>query len=348
MSVTASMAMHVGGFFFFMHISQLGPKTTQKVISDVDLLIQVRRLAPAAQAKALPPPTMMSFLKMALPSIPKVEPRRMDVKLPEIKRPLLPQTAKLDDKGRMLQLSKMETIDLSKRRVDAAKIEAKLADSHRASLAALPRLEEVGMRRVKNLSAAIALEERRQDAIALQAIQKLEVASSRHAAGPADILREASPSQRSQLVEKIASFLPAAQESIVLQPRAAPEPPSMMKKLETASPAARRAGAGAMAEKKKSVEIEGPLADRRVVSYDIPEFPAWAKQQGIIEATVSIRFTVDREGNVRPEPDMRVEHTSGYGRLDRLAMESLRNWKFAPIATSDRQWGIITFRFLLE
>ena len=54
----------------------------------------------------------------------------------------------------------------------------------------------------------------------------------------------------------------------------------------------------------------------------------------------------ERDGAVMP--DMRVEHTSGYGRLDRLAMDSLRNWKFEPIAAQERQWGIITFRFLLE
>ena len=38
------------------------------------------------------------------------------------------------------------------------------------------------------------------------------------------------------------------------------------------------------------MKIEGPLADRKIVAYEIPEFPAWARDQGILEAAVSIRF----------------------------------------------------------
>ena len=45
---------------------------------------------------------------------------------------------------------------------------------------------------------------------------------------------------------------------------------------------------------------------------------------------------------------MRVERTSGYGRLDRLSMDCLRNWRFIPIGSDEKQWGVITFRFLLE
>src|SRR5206468_105908 len=97
---------------------------------------------------------------------------------------------------------------------------------------------------------------------------------------------------------------------------------------------------------KKGVEIEGPLADRKVLNYEIPEFPSWAKEQGILEASVAIRFWVNKDGEVLP--NMRVEHTSGYGRLDRLAMDALSKWKFAPLLSEERQWGVITFRFLLE
>ena len=101
-----------------------------------------------------------------------------------------------------------------------------------------------------------------------------------------------------------------------------------------------------MAEKKKGVEIEGPLADRKVISFEIPKFPEWARAQGILEAAVSIRFWVSRQGDVLP--NLRIEHASGYGRLDRLAMESLQSWKFAPLLFDERQWGVITFRFVLE
>ena len=73
----------------------------------------------------------------------------------------------------------------------------------------------------------------------------------------------------------------------------------------------------------------------------------WAKEQGVVESAVSIRFTVDPAGKVLET--MRVERTSGFGRMDRLAMEHLKLWRFAPVSASEgNQWGIITFRFLLE
>ena len=49
-SVSASLALHVAGAIVFFQLMQMGPKTTTKVISDVDLLIQTRKLAPAAPA----------------------------------------------------------------------------------------------------------------------------------------------------------------------------------------------------------------------------------------------------------------------------------------------------------
>jgi TonB family protein len=47
---------------------------------------------------------------------------------------------------------------------------------------------------------------------------------------------------------------------------------------------------------------------------------------------------------------MRVERTSGYGRLDRLAMDHLKKWRFDPLRLDDprTEWGVITFRFILE
>ena len=64
------------------------------------------------------------------------------------------------------------------------------------------------------------------------------------------------------------------------------------------------------------------------------------------EAEVRIKFYVSPAGDVLP--DLRVETTSGYGRLDRLALDSLKTWTFEPIGGAGRQWGIITFRFVLE
>jgi len=64
----------------------------------------------------------------------------------------------------------------------------------------------------------------------------------------------------------------------------------------------------ALGEKKKAVEIEGPLADRRVVSFEVPEFPAWAKAQGLLDADAGVTV-------VSPTltPALREHHD--YGRI---------------------------------
>jgi TonB family protein len=99
-------------------------------------------------------------------------------------------------------------------------------------------------------------------------------------------------------------------------------------------------------EVSNTVEIEGPLADRKISAYSVPPFPDWARSQGILEASVGIRFTVDEDGIVMS--GMRVVNTSGYGRLDKLAMESLKSWRFASQPGAGVQWGVITFRFVVE
>ena len=102
----------------------------------------------------------------------------------------------------------------------------------------------------------------------------------------------------------------------------------------------------AMTAKKKGVEIEGPLSNRKVISYQVPPFPKFLSDQGVEQAEVKIRFFVSAAGAV--QSNMRVELTSGYGQLDRLAMEYLKSWRFEPIgADAGNQWGIITFRFEL-
>jgi len=98
----------------------------------------------------------------------------------------------------------------------------------------------------------------------------------------------------------------------------------------------------------KSVEISGPLAKRKVVSYILPKYPGWAKDRGI-EAEAVIRFFVSSEGHVRDR--LILERTSGYRELDQLCMEALKQWLFAALPAERGkadQWGVITFRFRLQ
>jgi TonB family protein len=102
--------------------------------------------------------------------------------------------------------------------------------------------------------------------------------------------------------------------------------------------------------KKKSPSmftIQGPLKDRKIESKVIPEYPAWAQEQGI-QASVVLQFTVNPDGTVKDS--IIVRNTSGYPKLDESAMKALRQWKFAPTAGDENreEVGLITFNYSLS
>ncbi len=93
-------------------------------------------------------------------------------------------------------------------------------------------------------------------------------------------------------------------------------------------------------------KIDGPLAGRLVMARTIPEYPAWAEEQGIM-ASVKLYFTVTSQGQVRS--NIKIQKTSGYPELDQLTIDALRRWRFSAVDFVDEthQWGIITFTFSL-
>jgi len=98
--------------------------------------------------------------------------------------------------------------------------------------------------------------------------------------------------------------------------------------------------------KKEMFTITGPLKDRPIVYKVIPEYPAWAQQQGI-EASVILEFTVTPEGSVKNL--ILVRRTSGYPKLDESAMEALRKWLFSPLTdgSNRHEVGQIVFNYTL-
>lgn len=356
-SVTSSVALH-GAILAFIANPGAVPKPSVVLIGNVDLLVPAPRRPAAAAAAPSKPPSTLDFLKMALPSLPKIiapiRPAALDVKLPEISRtrPLVPEP-KLEERERLKAAPKIAALDLGKKRVEAARVEAAPIESRKSMGALLeaPRLEEVGRRQVANLPAAIALEERRREAVDMKRMEAMtpEFPASRKAPTQAmAVLREATPQERARLGDRLETLGP--HPGLQLAPeRARPqEVPAIARKVPAVEPVPerRQAKVDLAQAPKQGVEIEGPLKNRRVVYYELPEFPDWARDHGLMEASVAIRFTVSRDGDVLP--GMRVEQTSGYGRLDRLAMEALKKWRFAPGGAEERQWGVITFRFVLE
>lgn len=87
----------------------------------------------------------------------------------------------------------------------------------------------------------------------------------------------------------------------------------------------------------------------RQLHYQEPlEYPDWAKEQGI-DARVVLRFKVMPDGTV--DSSVIVRRTSGWRKLDELAIRALRNFLFEPLGPQLpqlAQWGELSFHFKPE
>ena len=119
---------------------------------------------------------------------------------------------------------------------------------------------------------------------------------------------------------------------------AAPEPKIEAALMEDTSPMVREI-AGA--------QLMGPVADRALVSHQVPEYPSAAMREAR-EGSVTLRFFVQPNGTLKE--NILVERTSGHADLDRKAVEALRAWQFEalPRGATGEQWGTITFHFKIS
>ena len=94
------------------------------------------------------------------------------------------------------------------------------------------------------------------------------------------------------------------------------------------------------------MSLAGPVADRPLVSYRKPDYPDWAKSDGV-EATLSLYFIVLPNGKVKE--NIVIERTSGFGDFDQNAIDALLAWRFEALKSGEtgEQWGSITFNFRL-
>lgn len=90
--------------------------------------------------------------------------------------------------------------------------------------------------------------------------------------------------------------------------------------------------------------IIGPVADREVLSYQVPDYPEWAKREGV-EGSVTLYFFVLPDGRVKE--NVLVERTSGFADFDQGAVDALLAWRFVSLPGSSEQWGRITFHYRL-
>ncbi|MBI3548412.1 MAG: TonB family protein [Elusimicrobia bacterium] len=347
LSVSMSLVIHAGALGSWLLLQQVNPKTPLKVISNVDLLIQVHKPAAQPRAAVAPPKLdMMNFLKLALPSVPKSRP--LEVKSTETHVRKLADVQKIEDKGRLKkEFNADKLIDAKSNhrlgQLDASKIEP--ARRTRA-IAEAPKLEEVGVRRAAQSRIDMALATEREGRIrALDAGTAPELKTPKRAQA-LDALPESAPAAKPGKLSKLADMLTSEEPALpTARPMLLGAPGKRLE--DTVTAPAKPKATEALGVKKKSVEIEGPLSNRKVVGARVPAFPKWLADKGVQEAVVKIRFNVSPAGDVLPT--MRVEFTSGYGALDRLAMDALREWRFEPVSeNSGNQWGVITFRFELD
>lgn len=351
-AVILSAILHAGALFLFVILAKESARRATQTISNVDLLIPIHKTlspqAPQPKSQRLALKSTFNFLKLALPSAPpKIEAlKALSVPLPK-ERHLMAAAPKIEDRGRMRRTAKLEShLDMSRKNLpQAAGLEKTFENHPQSSMAQLPKLEEIGRRRApKKILAAIALEDAHRQDAPMAGLDSTLPDNQRALPNPAEAPLEEAPREPLRATHKISPSLPPSSPNT--KPQEAPGPHALSAKGIDFSAQHPSKNLTLKGGAKKGVNIEGPLANRDVISYNIPKFPKWALKEGIPEAAVSIRFWVSPDGRVLP--GLRIEKTSGFGRLDRLAMEALKKWRFAAIKSEEKEWGVITFRFLLD
>ncbi|MBU2574822.1 MAG: energy transducer TonB [Elusimicrobia bacterium] len=353
-SAAGAVLFHGLLVFFYLNFVLLRPETGNIVISNVDLLMQ-EKTASAPKPKPVRNKTF-DFLKLALPAIPKIEAApaarlpTIDIKTPEARRTAVAVAQKLPERSGRLQAQEKLEMNTAKRAATVLNADLGIR-AERTAVALAPRieLEEVGMKKAPPLPGGLKFDETAR-AEKPRTMQALNIAVER--AKKISALPQG-------LAENTAAINPAgglARVSVAMPDKIAD---AGGKKVELAAGLRKQPALTAAAFKNpvsegikdaqtpKKVEIEGPLSKRKVTAYYVPPFPDWAGSRGILEASAAVKFYVDNSGAVLD--NVSVERSSGYGELDRLAIEAIKKWRFEPLpGAPSRQWGIITFRFVVE
>ena len=143
----------------------------------------------------------------------------------------------------------------------------------------------------------------------------------------------------------------AAQSGPVNLARSEKRPAATAMKLGTVPEKTVTAAAPAKAESTArrvidGMSLVGPVADRVLIRYRKPQYPEWAKREGI-EGAVDLYFIVLPSGQVKE--NILVQKTSGFEDFDRNAIDALLAWEFEPLTggRTGEQWGAITFEYRL-
>lgn len=132
-----------------------------------------------------------------------------------------------------------------------------------------------------------------------------------------------------------------------------PEPPAVAQGVPQspaeATPEARSASeAGSVtARAGEAREITPPTFNAAYLRNPAPRYPLVARRNGE-QGTVTLRVLVLRDG---VPASVSVERTSGSGRLDNAALETVKSWRFVPARRGDtpvEAWVLVPIVFRLE
>lgn len=358
LSFNISVGIHAVVFGFYFYLLSHVPKTSLTTISNVDILVPERAKPMVRVEKSAKPPTTWNFLKMALPQVPASQVASPVISKEE-RRIQMPEPLK-ENEGRLESKSQLKQISISQKSQALAEAAAKnisVREQNQIPAGASLDLEEIGSRRAPNLPSDITLENSGMPSFKPQNLREVKafVAVQRsRPVGPSDPLAPEAQdsatvgrSRQGKIGQLFSGSNLQIHEGSAGRSRPVLAHPKIEAVVSSSKASQQKKEILQVVEENKAAQIAGPLSQRKIIRYYIPSFPDWAKEQRILEATVSIRFYVSRDGRVMS--DLSVERSSGYGTLDRLAMETLKKWLFAPSNTgSDREWGIITFKYFLE
>jgi len=157
-----------------------------------------------------------------------------------------------------------------------------------------------------------------------------------------------SASARGALVRSSAPSAPPTELTRAVAPATA-SAPALSKLAErpvAAQPAVVARTSSDVREILSGITLSGQVADRALVSYRAPDFPEWAKTEGV-EGSVRVYFEVLPDGRVKK--NALVDRTSGFRDFDQNALLALLDWRFEPLEKGavGEQSGSITVNYRL-
>lgn len=208
--------------------------------------------------------------------------------------------------------------------------------------------------------AEISPEPQSEDATADRLVERLSALQEQASRSPAPALAVAATSPNVSLAAPTGAATPNARMEMNRQAPPTRQPIALRREAPSAAPVAavvpRTPTASRGAPKAASTSrrnlagatLVGEVADRRLMAYNTPKYPDWAKREAV-EGSVRLYFVVLRDGEIKKENVM-VQKTSGYEDFDKNAAKALLTWRFEslPPGQNGEQWGEITFNYRLS